>query len=541
MNRSAIQKLLREYGYITGPVSLAMLAAAVFRKLVLRAAWNDGLLIGFLVGGVLLGAAFILGNPTQVRSAITRRGTLYGLNAAAMSLAFIAILVFLNYVAGLDWAKYDHDFTETKVHTLSPQSKQVVAEIDQEVHIVGFFTAQDFSQRKAFQELLDQYKRADTNNFIRHDQDDIIDPDREPLEARQYEEPYRGLLIQSGDRTERVFSASEQDITSALLKVAGGEAKVVYFLTGHGERDPNDGSDAGYSTVAQNLKRQNYEVQSLNLAITDTIPSNASVIVIAGPRAKLLEGELLLLQSYLSRGGRALIMQDPFDDGGLDIVLEAWQVRFGEGFIVDELQSAGSPAFPAAVQYDYTSITKDMNGLVTLFPEAGPVEQTAETPAGVTYSTFFETSERSWSETSTEVMALDDADTAGPLALAALVESPPHYTSEDSESAKTRIVLIGDSDFASNAFAEVPGNTVLFGNAVNWLAEEERLIAIGPKDARRDPVVFKTDVQRSVVFFINVLGIPGLILAAGITVWVIRRVALSQWSNAARRQDDETA
>ena len=138
-------------------------------------------------------------------------------------------------------------------------------------------------------------------------------------------------------------------------------------------------------------------------------------------------------------------------------------------------------------------------------------------------------------------MALDDADTAGPLALAALVESPPHYTSEDSESAKTRIVLIGDSDFASNAFAEVPGNTVLFGNAVNWLAEEERLIAIGPKDARRDPVVFKTDVQRSVVFFINVLGIPGLILAAGITVWVVRRVALSQWSNAARRQDDETA
>ena len=540
MDRSAIQKFLKEYGYITGPISLAMLAAAVFRKLVLLAPWTDWLLITFFVSGVILGAAFILGNPTQVRTALTKRGTLYGLNAAAMSLAFVAILALLNYVAELEWAKFDYDFTETKVHTLSPQSKQVVAEINQPVHIVGFFTAQEFSQQQDFEELLAQYKRADKNNHIRHDPEDMIDPDRQPLEARQFEEPYRGLLIKSGDRTERVFSAREQDITSALLTVTSEEAKVVYFLTGHGERDFNDGSEQGYSSVTQALQRQHYEIKSLNLAITDTVPSDASVVVIAGPQGKLLDEELSRLQAYLTGGGRALILQDPFTDGGLDIILANWQVRFGEGLVVDEINAVQSAVIPATVQYNYTPVTKDMNGLASIFLQARPIEQTAETPAGVTYSTFFETSERSWAETSLEEIGLDEADTPGPLAFAALIESPPHFSSPDSTSTKTRIVLIGDSDFASNGLVDVPGNIPLFTNSINWLAEEERLIAIGPKDAQPDPVVFASDVQRNVLGFTSICGIPILVVMAGISVWVLRRLALRSWSSGApRRQDSE--
>jgi ABC-type uncharacterized transport system involved in gliding motility auxiliary subunit len=412
----------------------------------------------------------------------------------------------------------------------------VVAEIDQPVHIIGFFTAQDFGQQQDFEELLAQYKRADTNNYIT---DDIIDPDRQPLEARQFEEPYRGLLIKSGDRTERVYSAREQDITSALLTVTSEKAKVVYFLTGHGERDFNDSSDLGYSSVTQALQTQHYEIKSLNLAITDTVPSDASVVVIAGPQGKLLDEELSRLQSYLTGGGRALILQDPFTDAGLDIILANWQVRFGEGLVVDEINAVQSAVIPATVRYNYTPVTKDMNGLASIFLQARPVEQTAETPAGVTYSTFFETSERSWAETSLEEIGLDEADTPGPLAFAALIESPPHFSSPDSTSTKTRIVLIGDSDFSSNGLVDVPGNIPLFTNSINWLAEEERLIAIGPKDAQPDPVVFASDAQRSVSFFINVIGVPLAIIAAWITVWVLRRLALSAFSGTPRRQDSE--
>jgi ABC-type uncharacterized transport system involved in gliding motility auxiliary subunit len=412
----------------------------------------------------------------------------------------------------------------------------VVAEINQPVHIVGFFTAQDYGQQQAFEELLAQYERADTRNYVTND---IIDPDRQPLEARQFEEPYQGLLIKSGDRTERVFSAREQDITSALLTVTSEEAKVVYFLTGHGEREFNDSSDQGLSSVTQVLQRQHYEIKSLNLTITDTVPSDASVVVIAGPQGKLLDEELLRLQSYLINGGRALIMQDPLMDGGLDVILANWQVRFGEGLVVDEINAVQSAVIPATVQYNYSPVTKDMNGLASIFLQARPIEQIGETPEGVTYTTFFETSERSWAETSLDEIRLDEADTPGPLAFAALIESPTQFSGSESISTKTRIVLVGDSDFASNGLVEIPGNIPLFTNSINWLAEEESLIAIGPKDAQPDPIVFSSDAQRSVIFFINVIGIPLAIIAAWITVWVLRRLALNTFSDTARRQDSE--
>jgi ABC-type uncharacterized transport system involved in gliding motility auxiliary subunit len=518
-----IQRFLKEFGYILGVASLAALAAGLLRKLVWLASW-DAITIALLAGGVLLGAAFILGNPDQVRTVLTRRGTRYGLNAAVMSIAFIAILVGLNFLA--EQYHYRYDATEAQQHTLSPQSKQVVAGITRPVTIIGFFTDNDYAQRDSFQELLDQYLYHSTQLSY-----EIIDPDRDPLRARTYEEPYTGLLIQSGDRIERVFSASEQDITGALLRVTSEKAKVVYFLEGHDERDPNSSAEDGYSDVADKLREQNYEVRPLKLAITETVPSDAAVVVIAGPRRQLLDDELTRLQSYLASGGRALVMQDPFFDTGLNVVLSNWQVRFGAGYVIDPIYHlARYPDVPSPATYRYSPITKDMERLVTYFPVARPIEQSAATPEGVTYASLAETTEQSWSETgATE--GRDESDLLGPLTLVASVESPPMFGTGET---KTRIVLIGDADFAINAVAQVPGNTQLFLNAINWLAEEEMLIAIGPKDSWRQPVVL-TEVGGNIIFLLSIIVIPGGTITTGITVWALRKL----WSRIGNRAKKE--
>jgi ABC-type uncharacterized transport system involved in gliding motility auxiliary subunit len=355
---------------------------------------------------------------------------------------------------------------------------------------------------------------------------DVIDPDSEPLKARTYEEPYQGLLIRTETRSERVFSPREQDITGAILKVTSDTPKTVYFLTGHQEHDPDGGGSDGYSTVAGWLRSQNYEVKTLNLAlITDTIPSDATVIVIAGPQKMFLEDELTQLQAYLAGGGRALIMQDPFSEADLNVFLFNWQVRFEDGLAVDQMRYVENPTYPATDSYSYSTITQDMNGLITVFPLARGVSQIGDAAsAGVTYSPLVETSGQSWGETSEEVVERDAGDIAGPLALAAAVESQPTLAagSED-DGAKTRLVLIGDSDFASNATADIPGNGVLFLNAINWLTEEEQLIAIGPKDTAGQPPAFD-EVASNLICFGSIFGIPGIILGAGIVVWIVRRL-----------------
>jgi len=516
-----MRRFAERYGYILGYVALTALAAGAFRYLIWRQmdVWAEGLLIG----GAVLGVLFVLARPAQVRAALTRRGTRYGSNVVLMSIAFIGILIGLNYLAGR--YHYRYDATELKEHTLSPQSVQVLAELNKPVTIVGFFSADDHQQEN-FTKLLDQYLYY--NDLLSYS---VIDPDREPLKARQYEPvPYGGLLLQSGERTERVYMPDEQDVTSALLKVISEENKVIYFLTGHQERDPEGYGSDGYSMVANALRDQNYEVRTLNLAVTTTVPSDASVVVVAGPQTEFIEDELTRLQSYLIRGGKALIMQDPLYDAGLGNILSIWQVRFGAGVVVDPASSLmGSVAAPVVEGYRFSQITKDLP--MTFFPLARPVEQTGEDPTGnITFSPLAETTPQSWAEQdleSAEVQLDTEVDTPGPLTLVATIESLPIVDWEEAQvpvvpDLKTRLVLIGDSDFASDEYVGSLGNGVLFLNAINWLAEEESLIAIGPKGTQPRSV-FLTQVQANLLFFVSVLLVPLALLAMGIIVWWQRR------------------
>ena len=70
----------------------------------------------------------------------------------------------------------------------------------------------------------------------------------------------------------------------------------------------------GYSTIADALKRDNYEFDKLVLAQTNEIPADATVLVVAGPRTDLLEQEVPLLRDYLGKSGKLLVLLDPPED-----------------------------------------------------------------------------------------------------------------------------------------------------------------------------------------------------------------------------------
>jgi len=81
---------------------------------------------------------------------------------------------------------------------------------------------------------------------------------------------------------------------------------------------------------------------------------------------------------------------------------------------------------------------------------------------------------------------------------------------------------VGDSDFVANSYLRLQGNLDLFMNAVSWLAEEENLISIRPKNAEMDPIMF-TKMQLYIIAGISVVGLPALVLIAGIWVNLRRR------------------
>jgi ABC-type uncharacterized transport system involved in gliding motility auxiliary subunit len=474
----------------------------------------DAWVRGLLAGGLLLIATYVLLRPQDLRRAFAGRSVRYGSNALILSIATIGVVALLNYLSTRYYKRFD--VTEGNLHTLSPESIQIVKALDQPIEVVGVYPSGQDQDR--FERWLDEY-RAHTDVI----QYRTIDPIRQPGEADRlgWTAYGGGLVVQRGSRSQQVRTADEQDITSALLKVSRDVSKVVYFLTGHNEPSITGYEDDDYGQLGALLEVNNYQVRTLNLAITDTVPADAALLVIAGPETPLLEGESALIRDYLWAGGKALMLADPGPETGLNDVLAPWQVGFENKLVVDAGKGlSGDPITPVIDRYQYSQITKDLP--MVALPMACPIVQQEGDAAGTGYTPLAQTSSQSWGDVDwqeNQELAFDeDRDSVGPLTLIATVDLDAAQPGE-----RTRLVLVGDSDFVMNdILAQIPNGQFLFLNAVNWLAEEEALVAIGPK-TNVPRSIRMTMVQEGVVCFGSLIFIPVVILAAGVALWLKRR------------------
>src|SRR5207245_11525918 len=80
-----------------------------------------------------------------------------------------------------------------------------------------------------------------------------------------------------------------------------------------------------------------------------------------------------------------------------------------------------------------------------------------------------------------------------------------------------RVVVVGAGDFASDRYARnSPENIVFVENAVDWLAQDDALIAIRSKNRAPPPLVFTSAATRRAVKYGNVFGVPLLLVVAGV-------------------------
>ena len=101
--------------------------------------------------------------------------------------------------------------------------------------------------------------------------------------------------------------------------------------------------------------------------------------------------------------------------------------------------------------------------------------------------------------------------------------APVEEVEEAMKRASGRFVVVGDSDFITNELASAPVlNADLFLNMVNWVAQDEDLIAIRPREPE-DRRIFLSSQQMTNVALFSILIVPGVILVTGVSVWWGRR------------------
>jgi len=427
------------------------------------------------------------------------------------------ILLLIAVGFGLWLSRHYHvqfDWTRAGSNTLSEASRNLLTALSQPVHITAYTTEQG-GLRKAITTLVGRYQKHKSDIAL-----EFVDPTLDPARARAANVRIDGeLVVEVNGRKENLNQLTEDALTNALQRLGRGGERWVVFVTGHGERSPDRPANHDLSIWAQQLGKRGLKTRAITLGKT-AIPDNTSVLVIAGPRVKLLAAEVRQIEQYLARGGNLLWLLDPGPMQGLERVAESFGLELQRGVIVDpasQLSTGTSPTFIVGNPERYGSHPVVQGfALTTVFPEA--VGLTVQTPKGWEQTVILDTEPVAWSETGSltgRIQFNAGEDVRGPLNLALAL-------TRKQESREQRIVLVGDGDFLANAYVGNGGNLDLGMNLVNWLGADDAYINVPARTASDLNLQFSQPIQILIGFTFPLL-LPLGLFATGMTIWWRRR------------------
>src|SRR5262249_54221272 len=236
------------------------------------------------------------------RRPVTARAGRLRVAAALPALAGI----FLFGQATLDRRAWRLDLTPERRYSLSDQATKILDRLPTDVRILAFLRSQD-PRNPAIEDLLRRVTGRTARVHV-----ETVDVNRSPALAREYGVDSYGALVVESEGRRRVFSNPREEVLmAALLQVTRQQRKAVGVLVGHGEGDFNDTDRRrGFSTARVFLEQEYYEVRPVSL-LSDEVPPEVAVLIVAGPQKDFLPEELAGLDRYLQRPGEALILLHP--------------------------------------------------------------------------------------------------------------------------------------------------------------------------------------------------------------------------------------
>lgn len=488
-------------------------------------------LANLIAGVVLLAIALVMnfeGLRERMRSGEARRAGKYGTSAVLGTALWIVLLGLLAFLSTRYHARWD--FTEAKQHSLTSQTHKVLEALEQDVRVTALYA--DVAAPPARQ-LLERYQLAGERVKV-----EFVDPMAQPSRVAELGVDPAGLEggllnVAIGEESVQVEELTEAALTNAIVKLTRQEQKKVYLLIGHNER-PFEGEGAedkgGFSFAAEALRNENYQVAPLLLAAHGGVPEDADVVIAAGPTRPFHEAEHEALRRYLEGGGALLVLLDPRAKTDLYDQIAEWGVEVGDDVIVDRVQGLfGQPTTPFAAQYADHPITQELRDAV-LFHTARSVQPADGADPGLRW--IVRTSEQSWAERDFDRLVrtgeaeYDERDLAGPVpvAVAGRVRLDGAAPEGEEEAAEARLVVVGDSDFATNQLLPEFRNKDFLLNAVNWLLGDVEAISIRPGQPRASRLQLTT-AQFMQIRYLSLFVLPELIAVLGVVAWWMRRRA----------------
>ena len=450
-------------------------------------------------------------------------------------LVLLAAVFAVKIAYKLPWS---YDMTATRLFTLSEQSLNVIGSLTEPVQIGAVYSAG--SEEMMVQSLLNEYDEASELISVEY-----IDAVKEPSRLARYNldlasVPNGSIIVKLGDHyklinSDALFDTSsegqntfsgEQQITGALRFVSSTDMPVVYVTAGHSETNP----DESLTTAMTNLGLAMYDMHTLNLQQTSRVPEDADIVIMMNPQQDISERELELYKEYLKSGGGLLLCTDAVTNTNslqlpnLNALCNSFGLDITNNYVVEEDQDNYLSVSPLYLVPDMGAheITQQIGAqeLQVALPVArgiGTVEYDKET---VKHEMLLASSEKSWARidmtNGSSVKTEGDKDGPIPLAYAVTVSN----VAWGNEAA--RIVVIGDTTFATDGNIEFQGNNDLWMNSLNWIEGGRQAEVISAKVIGGNSLVIRgTDFVRLAAICVGV--IPLICFISALAVWMLRR------------------
>jgi len=456
------------------------------------------------------------------------------------------------------------DLTPGRAFTLAPATRQLLRTLPDLVTIKLFASSalpkEIESTQRDVDDLLRDYRAAGRGKVKLVIQDPSADSAAQ-REARSsgippvqfnvlgqgelsVKEGYLGLAVRYADAVKTIpFIQQTNDLeyrlTSDIRALTHPERSKIAF------GEISDAAAARGRRSFEELREQlgaNHTVTTF--ALTDTtIAPDVKAIAVAGTPDSLNPAQLARLQAFLDRGGSLLVMAGGMtlsDQGplamsrrvGWNELLKPYGVSIASNMVYDLASNTqvGIPAQFGQVLIPYpfwlralstrrSPVNADLGPV--MLPWASQID-TGKAAAGVT--PLLVTSRAAGVQETTAFIQPGSPlsrDSLRPRIVAVLAAPSP---APSGAAPRGRVVVIGSGDFASDRYARnSPTNIVLVQNAIDWLSQDDALIAIRSKDRSPPPLVFSSSVTRGAAKYGNLIGVPLLLIAAGIARLLRRR------------------
>jgi len=357
----------------------------------------------------------------------------------------------------------------------------------------------------------------------------LIDLDRNPGQAKLYGiAAYDQTICECEGKKKMILFPTEENVVNAILELTSEENQKIYFTKGHGENE----LEKEYRALSKAMGKEGRRVEEISLSSKESVPVDASVLIIGGPKTDFLDSELHAIAGYIQGGGSAIFMVEPFTPiPRLSGFLEKYGIILGLGVIIDKDNRlfGGDYLVPLIPYFGRGPITESITS-PCVFPTACPVEIEIDRGGkpGVALEYLAKSSHESWIKRdrdevkSGKVNFEPGVSVKGPISVAVLYTSPGSAGKERKTDPEETIVCFGDSDFVNDAFMDMGANKDLFLNTVNWLAKKKDLISIRPKKYDY-PFHHMTEEQGKWSFWIPVVIVPSSFLLIGISLLMYRR------------------